>query len=78
MESEKRWCENCMNNTKHEILDSNKVMVGKKNKIPVQMCGLRKEKTHASVSRYGRIYILVLIILIRTNFLTKLYKIYSR
>jgi len=30
MESEKRWCENCMNNTKHEILDSNKVMVGKK------------------------------------------------
>ena len=33
MESEKRWCENCMNNTKHEILDSNKVMVGKKTKF---------------------------------------------
>ena len=30
MELEKRWCENCMNNTKHEILDPNKVMVGKK------------------------------------------------
>jgi len=27
MESEKRWCENCMNTTKHEILDSDKVMV---------------------------------------------------
>jgi len=39
---------------------------------------LWKEKTYAGVSRYGRIYILVLIILIRTNFITKLYKIYNR
>jgi len=27
MESEKRWCENCMSDTYHEILDSDKVMV---------------------------------------------------
>jgi len=29
MESEKRWCEHCMSHTLHEILDSDKVMVGK-------------------------------------------------
>ena len=33
-----------MNTTKHEILDSNKVMVGKKNKIPIQMCGIVERK----------------------------------
>jgi len=33
MESEKRWCENCMSHTSHEILDSDKVMVGKKTKF---------------------------------------------
>ena len=44
MESEKRWCENCMNNTKHEILDSNKVMVGKKTKFLYKCvdCGKKK------------------------------------
>jgi len=33
MESEKRWCENCMSHTSHEILDSDKVMVGMKTKF---------------------------------------------
>ena len=44
MESEKRWCENCMNTTKHEILDSNKVMVGKKTKFLYRCvdCGKKK------------------------------------
>ena len=44
MELEKRWCENCMNNTKHEILDPNKVMVGKKTKFLYKCvdCGKRK------------------------------------
>ena len=44
MESEKRWCENCMNNTKHEILDPNKVMVGKKTKFLYKCvyCGKKK------------------------------------
>jgi len=44
MESEKRWSENCMNNTKHEILDSNKVMVGKKTKFLYKCvdCGKKK------------------------------------
>jgi len=44
MESEKRWCENCMNNTKHEILDSNKVMVGKKTKFLYKCMGCGKKK----------------------------------
>ena len=43
MESEKRWCENCMSNTLHEILDSDKVMVGKKTKF-YQDEGIPKEK----------------------------------
>ena len=44
MELEKRWCENCMNNTKHEILDPNKVMVGKKTKFLYKCvdCGKKK------------------------------------
>ena len=33
MESEKRWCRICMSDTQHEILDSGKVMVGKKTKF---------------------------------------------
>jgi len=33
MESEKRWCENCMSHTSHEMLDSDKIMVGKKTKF---------------------------------------------
>ena len=44
MEPEKRWWENCMNTTKHEILDSNKVMVGKKTKFLYKCvdCGKKK------------------------------------
>ena len=44
MELETRWCENCMNNTKHEILDPNKVMVGKKTKFLYKCvdCGKKK------------------------------------
>jgi len=44
MESGKRWGENCMNNTKHEILDPNKVMVGKKTKFLYKCvdCGKKK------------------------------------
>ena len=44
MVSEKRWCENCMNTTKNEILDSNKVMVGKKTKFLYKCvdCGKKK------------------------------------
>ena len=44
MESEKRWCENCMNNTKHEILDPNKDMEGKKTKFLYKCvdCGKKK------------------------------------
>ena len=44
MELEKRWCENCMNNTKHEILYPNKVMVGKKTKFLYKCvdCGKKK------------------------------------
>jgi len=30
MESEKRWCRTCMSSTQHEILDSDKVMVERK------------------------------------------------
>jgi len=33
MRSEKRWCEKCRDITLHEILDSDKVMVGKKTKF---------------------------------------------
>ena len=44
MESEKRWCENCMNTTKHEILDSNKVMVGKKTKFLYKCVNCGKKK----------------------------------
>ena len=33
MESEKRWCRICMSDAQHEILDSGKVMVGKKTKF---------------------------------------------
>ena len=44
MESEKRWCENCISNTMHEILDSDKVMVGKKTKFLYKCvnCGEKK------------------------------------
>ena len=44
MESEKRWCRTCMNNTKHEILDSDKGMVGKKKKFLYKCvnCGEKK------------------------------------
>ncbi len=34
MELEKRWCENCMNNTKHEILLYKCVDCGKKKRMP--------------------------------------------
>ena len=44
MELEKRWCENCMNNTKHEILDPNKVMVGKKTKFLYKCVDYGKKK----------------------------------
>ena len=41
MESEKRWCRICMSDTQHEILDSGKVMVGKKTKFSYKctICG---------------------------------------
>ena len=33
MELENRWCEKCLRKTPHEILDSDKIMVGKKTKF---------------------------------------------
>jgi len=33
MELENRWCERCLRKTPHEILDSDKIMVGKKTKF---------------------------------------------
>ena len=41
-EKKKRWCENCMSHTSHEILDSDKVMVGKKTKFLYRctVCGM--------------------------------------
>ena len=44
MKSEKRWCENCMSNTLHEILDSDKIMVGKKTKFLYKCVNCRKKK----------------------------------
>ena len=37
MESEKRWCRICMSDVQHEILDSGKVMVGKKTKFCINV-----------------------------------------
>ena len=45
MESEKRWCRTCMSDTQHEILDSGKVMVGKKTKF-LYKCVICGEKKH--------------------------------
>ena len=44
MRSEKRWCEKCRDSTLHEILDSDKVMVGKKTKFLYKCvdCGKKK------------------------------------
>ena len=44
MRSEKRWCEKCRDITLHEILDSDKVMVGKKTKFLYKCvdCGKKK------------------------------------
>ena len=44
MRSEKRWCEKCWDNTLHEILDSDKIMVGKKTKFlyKCRNCGKKK------------------------------------
>ena len=47
---EKRWCENCMNNTQHEILESDKVMVGKKTKFLYKCVNCGKKK-HMSTFR---------------------------
>jgi ribosomal protein L44E len=44
MESEKRWCEHCMSHTSHEILDSDKVMVGKKTKFLYKCVNCGKKK----------------------------------
>ena len=33
MELENRWCERCLRKTSHEMLDSAKIMVGKKTKF---------------------------------------------
>ena len=43
-ELEKRWCRTCMNDTQHEMLDSDKVMLGKKTKFLYKCvnCGERK------------------------------------
>ena len=44
MRSEKRWCEKCRDNTLHEILDSDKIMVGKKTKFTYKclICGTKR------------------------------------
>ena len=44
MERENRWCENCFGKQPHEILDSDKVMVGKKTKFLYKctVCGKTK------------------------------------
>ena len=44
MELENRWCEKCLRKTPHEILDSDKVMIGKKTKFLYKctICGKRK------------------------------------
>ena len=44
MESEKRWCRICMSDAQHEILDSGKVMVGKKTKFLYKCVICGKEK----------------------------------
>ena len=44
MRSEKRWCEKCRDNTLHEILDSDKVMVGKKTKFLYKCVNCGKKK----------------------------------
>ena len=44
MRSEKRWCEKCRDNTLHEILDSAKVMVGKKTKFLYKCVNCGKKK----------------------------------
>jgi len=44
MRSEKRWCEKCRDNTLHEILDSDKVMVGKKTKFLYKCVNCGKTK----------------------------------
>ena len=44
MERENRWCENCFSKQPHEILDSDKVMVGKKTNFLYKctVCGKTK------------------------------------
>jgi len=44
MRSEKRWCEKCRDSTLHEILDSDKVMVGKKTKFLYKCVNCGKTK----------------------------------
>ena len=44
MRSEKRWCEKCRDITLHEILDSDKVMVGKKTKFLYKCVNCGKKK----------------------------------
>ena len=44
MRSEKRWCEKCRDITLHEILDSDKVMVGKKTKFLYKCVNCGKTK----------------------------------
>ena len=43
-ELEKRWCRTCMSDTQHEILDADKIMVGKKTKFLYKCvnCGRKK------------------------------------
>ena len=44
MRSEKRWCEKCRDITLHEILDSDKIMVGKKTKFLYKCLNCGKKK----------------------------------
>ena len=44
MELENRWCERCLRKTSHEILDSDKIMVGKKTKFLYKCVNCGKKK----------------------------------